>query len=672
MGTTRTCSSCGDKFAETLQHCPRDGTALFSDEVLSRVGMQLKDHEIQAVLGEGGMGAVYRARHVVIEKPVAIKILNDSFARQKDMVEQFIVEAKASSRIRHPNIIDVTDFGTTPEGLVFLIMEYLEGDSLESRLHQAGRLPPFEAINIVKQVVRGLGAAHELGIVHRDLKPANIFLCRREGRRRIVRRTGDVTGAQFTVEPEGSYDFVKLLDFGVAKFTDRGPGTVTRAGMLCGSPYYLSPEQAQEKPATPRSDIYALGATFYEMVTGTVPFDGASVLEVLNGHVWGTAVPPGQLAPDAGIDAQLDAIILKCLEKDPERRFGSAEEILDALRECVTDRAFLRDAHRLPGIRESGLDLSEATASARRVLVTAPLQDKGFSDVEDEQAGADSSDDERPVSAGRQRPHGSTMRIPRQRSSQVILWSLLALLVLAAASALLALRAADRPVTAGLATSPPAPMPSQPVMAPPPPPAPAPAAVPAPAPAAQLAPPPAPAPATPPAAPAAGAPAPVGLGTTPSPASPPSPSVPAPSAGRGEAPAPGADRTATAPARSGVAGRARPPVVSLPPLPVPPEPVAPAPPPPAPAPPPAPPADVQALLREAQEAWSKRYYAVAIDKAREVLQAEPKRQAAHQIIAVCSCAIGNAADAREAASHLDDHKRKMVQTLCQRDGVTLE
>jgi hypothetical protein len=410
------------------------------------------------------------------------------------------------------------------------------------------------------------------------------------------------------------------------------------------------------------------------MVTGTVPFDGASVLEVLNGHVWGTAVPPSQLAPDAGIDAQLDAIILRCLEKDPERRFGSAEEILDALRECVTDRAFLRDAHRLPGIRESGLDLSEASVSARRVLVTAPLEDKGFAEVEDEPADADLSDDERPTHAGRQRPLRSTMRIPRQRSSQVILWSLLALLVLAAASALWALRAADRPATAVLPTIPPKPMPSQPAMAPTPPPPAAvpPAAVPAPPPAAQLAPPPAPSPAT--AAPAApaGAPAPVVLGTTGS-ASPPSPRVPAPSAGKGETPAPGADRPASAPARSGAAGRVRPPVASLPPLPPAPEPVAPAPtPPPIPTPPPAPPADTQALLREAQEAWSKRYYALAIDKAREVLMAEPKRQAAHQIIAVCSCAIGNATDAREAASHLDEHKRKMVQTLCQRDGVTLE
>jgi serine/threonine protein kinase len=664
MGTTRTCSSCGDKFAETLNRCPRDGAALFSDEVLARVGMRLKDHEILSVLGEGGMGAVYRARHVVIEKPVAIKILNDGFARQKDMVEQFIVEAKAASRIRHPNIIDVTDFGTTPEGLVFLIMEYLDGESLESRLNRTGRVTAFEAINIVKQVARGLGAAHQLGIVHRDLKPANIFLCRREGRRRIVRRTDGATGSQFTIETEDAYDFVKLLDFGVAKFLDRGPGTVTRAGMLCGSPYYLSPEQAQEKPATERSDIYALGATLYEMVTGTVPFDGTSVLEVLNGHVWGTLVPPSQRAPDAEIDARLDAVILKCLEKDPERRFASADEIRDALRECVTDRAFLRDAHRLPGIRESGFDLSEATASARREVAAAQVHDQGFSEVEGERESVDLSDDEPRSSGRRERPHGDTMRIPRQRSSQVILWSLFAALIVIAAGALWAIRAADHAGTTAVAAAPPVPPPSRPAA--PPAVAPKPAAPPAPALVAVSG--------TP-----AGSKAPAGLGAAPIPASAPPSRVPSPAATRDEPSGVGADKPSQpspTPMHAGAAGRVRPPVVSLPPLPVAPEPEAPPPtpaaPPPTSAPPPIPPADVQALLHEAQTAWTKRYYAVAIDKAREVLKAEPKRQAAHQIIAVCSCAIGRADDAREAAAHLDEHKRKMVQALCQRDGVTLE
>jgi eukaryotic-like serine/threonine-protein kinase len=659
MGTTRTCSSCGDTIAGTLDHCPKDGTALFSDEIMSRVGMLLKDHEIQGVIGEGGMGVVYRAQHVVIEKPVAIKVLHDRFARQKDMVEQFIIEAKAASRIRHPNIIDVTDFGTTPEGLVFLVMEYLDGESLEERLRRVGRLPVFEAINIAKQVARGLGAAHELGVAHRDLKPANIFLCVREGRRRIVRRTEDATGAQFTVEPETSFDFVKLLDFGVAKFLDLGPSPATRTGALCGSPHYLSPEQAQEKPATERSDIYALGATLYEMVTGNVPFDGRSVLEILNGHVWGQVIPPSQRAPDAGIDTRLDAAIARCLEKDPSRRFASTDEFCDALRECVTDRAFLRDADRLPGIRESGLDLSEASAAARRSSpaqgVAASDFERGFSVVEGDREGEDLAEtDDEPERFGGKRFPGETMRIRGRRRHRGLLAAMATVVVLAGgAAAFWALREKTRPDVPLVAPSPPAPTQTAAPVSPP--------AAPAP---------PAPAPA---AAPVAAAPAPsVGLGSEATkPASPPTEA--APSVAASKAPERGPDKPVAARPRNTAASPTpwQPPI-----LPKPPEPLPPPPPPPpvavAPAPPPAPAADVDGLLREAQQAWTRQHYAVAIDKAREVLKADPRRQAAHQIIAVCSCAVGAADDAREAVSHLDEHKRKMVQGLCQRHGVTLE
>jgi eukaryotic-like serine/threonine-protein kinase len=659
MGTSRTCSSCGDEIAGTAARCPKDGTALYSDEVMSRVGMRLKDHEIQGVIGEGGMGVVYRAQHVVIEKPVAIKVLHDGFARQKEMVEQFLVEAKAASRIRHPNIIDVTDFGTTPEGLVFLVMEYLEGESLEHRIEQVGRIPVFEAINIIKQVARGLGAAHAVGVIHRDLKPANIFLCRREGRRRIVRRTEDASGTQFVVEPETSYDFVKLLDFGVAKLMDLGPSAATRAGALCGSPYYLSPEQAQEHPATERSDIYSLGATFFEMVTGTVPFPGRSMLEILNGHVWGAVVPPSQRAPDAGIDPRLDALILKCLEKDPQRRFANLEEIGDALRECVTDRAFLRDAHRLPGIRESGIDLSAASPEARGAAPAppAPRFEKGFSEVERERddigAGAD-DEAERPR---RKEFPGNTMRIPRTHGPGLLLG--LAVLALVAIGALVWSMRGPSESKALVPIEPPRPAPVVASTPPPPPPPPAPAVAAEPA-----------APvvadhARPTAVPPAAAPSPV-VATAAAPAA-------------GDQPATEATKPIVARSQPSAGGSGRVRLPTLPPVlpeptvaqPVPPSPP-PAPPVAEPAPVAAPAAEVEALLREAQQAWTRQYYAVAIDKARAVLKADPRRQAAHQIIAVCSCAVGAADDAKEAVSHLDDHKRKLVESLCQRHGVTLE
>jgi serine/threonine protein kinase len=657
MGTTRTCTSCGGVITGTLDHCPNDGTALFSAEVMSRVGMLLKDHEIQGVIGEGGMGVVYRAQHVVIEKPVAIKVLYDSYARQKDMVEQFIVEAKAASRIRHPNIIDVTDFGTTPEGLVFLVMEYLDGESLETRLERVKRLPAFEATGIVRQVARGLAAAHELGIVHRDLKPANIFLCLREGRRRIVRRMAGENGTKFAIEPEQSYDFVKLLDFGVAKFLDLGPGVATRNGVLCGTPHYLSPEQASEQPATELSDIYSLGAVFYEMVTGSVPFDGKSMLEILNGHVTGKVVKPSERAPSADLSPQLDAVITKCLEKEPEHRFATADALAEALSGCVTDRAFLRDAHRLPGIESSGLDLSEGSAGARTGRTGV---DKGFSEVE--RSPLDESDeknetveidemDERPRKS---RVSKNTVRIPRtSRKPQVAL----ALLMLAGAAAW-ALR--DRFLASGPIAN--APVSVRPTPPPPPPHAEPAKAPPEPAPVApELKPKPEPVPAESSAKPAAGGPL---LGLAPTTSKPLEKGTPTRTRLK-----PGATAGATA---------------SFATIPSEPRPSAPPPPPPVPAPPalPAAPApvaapaeatvDIEALLRDAQQAWSKQYYAVAIGKAEAALKIDPGRQTAYQIIAVCSCAIRQADAAKQAVSHLDEHKRRMVQTLCQHHGVTLE
>jgi serine/threonine protein kinase len=605
MGTIRICAHCGGSFAGTLALCPEDSTPLFAPEVVARIGMRLKDHEILGVIGEGGMGVVYRAQHVVLEKPVAIKVLHDRFAKQTESIEQFLLEAKAASRIRHPNIIDVTDIGTTDDGMVFMVMEYLEGENLEDRLRRVGRMALFDAVNILRQVARGLGAAHELGIVHRDLKPANIFLVSREGRRRVVRRLADPSdddGVRFKVEPEGNYDVAKLLDFGVAKFLNLGPSAATRAGVVCGTPYYLSPEQAQEQPADARSDIYALGAVFYEMITGVVPFTGKSLLEILTGHVTGTVIPPSERAPDAGIDAHTDAVVLKCLAKNPEDRFASTDDFGDALRNCVGDRAFFRDAEQLPGIHEAGFDLTESRLD--------PFEARNFSKTT--------------------RFHRARARIKRR------LMVGLALVVLVGAGFALWRQREKSTIEASHQAAP---------------------AV------ARLTPPPAAIPSTNP-APAASLPA---------VAAPPSPA-----AGSAViAHPPSNENKASAALHPGTEKSARrmpsPPSVSQP-MPSAPSPPNPQPPAPtiAPAPVANPAAEAQALVKEAQLAWIRHHYALAIDRARSALALSPDLQVAHQIITLCSCALHRAEDAKQASVHLDSAKRNLVRTLCEKDGVTLD
>jgi serine/threonine protein kinase len=617
MGTTRTCPTCGDTLAGTLDRCPRDGSPLFSPEVMSRVGKLLKDHEILGVIGEGGMGVVYRAQHVVIEKPVAIKVLHDHFARQQDVVEQFVIEAKAASRIRHPNIIDITDFGTTPDGLVFLVMEYLDGESLEDRLRRVHRLPASEAVTVVRQVAQGLGAAHALGIVHRDLKPANIFLCVREARRRATRRSQADGEAESPVAPEEDFELVKLLDFGVAKFLDLGPSAATRAGIVCGTPYYLSPEQARHLPATERSDIYALGSVLYEMLTGSVPFDGESMLEILNGHVKRAVEPPSQRAPDAGISESLDAVVLTCLEKDPERRFASTDELCDALDGCAADRACLSQADSVPEGQASESDTDTGMAAA---------------------AGGG------PCDADERRFPGDTVRIRRERTGRIVRLSALVGLLLAATGGIVwALGGSHRSKPTARAVAKTATPPSGNL---PPSPAPPPVAA---------------APETTGVAPAVPATA---AGTVARPTAVPTSRSVGMTAARPSGPASKATARTTGkspPGRASSGGggprRALIPSSTAADTPASSPPVA---------------VDVDALVREAQQAWTRQHYAVAIDKARAALRGDPARQDAHQIIALCSCALEEVAAARRAAARLDGQRREQVRAFCSRSGVYLE
>jgi serine/threonine-protein kinase len=273
-------------------------------------------YKVLKKLGEGGMGTVYLAEHVIIEKKVALKVLSEDFARKADLVQRFMQEAKAASRIGHENIVDIHDFGETPSGSVFIAMEFLEGRDLATLIREVGALPFERTRQIVSQICRALGAAHAKGIIHRDMKPENVYLIEREGRA----------------------DFVKILDFGIAKISsldDGGGARLTRTGMIFGTPEYMSPEQARGDKPDQRVDIYAVGCILYEMLTGDVPFHADTFMGVLTKHMFEQPTPPSLFAPDKNIPPDAEAVVLRAISKDRDHRFQSMKEMSMALAACA-------------------------------------------------------------------------------------------------------------------------------------------------------------------------------------------------------------------------------------------------------------------------------------------------------------------------------------------------
>jgi serine/threonine protein kinase len=265
---------------------------------------RLGPYRLLGELGEGGMGRVYRAVHTVIGRPVAIKILNAEVADDPEVQSRFFMEARIVNEIHHPNIVEVTDFGTSA-GRPFIVMEYLKGETLTSRVEKAGALQEGVAIRIGRQIASALGAVHERGIVHRDLKPDNIFL------------------SNHLDYP----DFVKILDFGIAKFLrrDQAQQHHTQTGTVIGTPAYMSPEQCLgDVTLDLRSDIYSLGVVLFEMMTGHPPFEADGMGRLMLAQIQD---PP----PSAGASPGLDAIIERALSKQPAARFASMQEMRDAL-----------------------------------------------------------------------------------------------------------------------------------------------------------------------------------------------------------------------------------------------------------------------------------------------------------------------------------------------------
>ena len=266
-------------------------------------------YKIEQVVGEGGMGVVYRARHKVIDKRVAVKVLRADMAKDREILDRFVQEARAASSIGNPHIVDISDFGDLPDGSTYFVMEYLDGVSLGELLDRDDRFTVDRVCHIGMQMADGLAAAHAGGIVHRDLKPDNVFLVTR--------------GAE--------KDFVKILDFGIAKVSNAGETKLTRAGAVFGTPHYMSPEQVAGAPIDHRTDIYSLGVMLYELISGTLPFNADNFMGILTQHMYKAPVPIRALVPTPDCPPSLEAVILKCLSKKPDARYDSMEMLAEDL-----------------------------------------------------------------------------------------------------------------------------------------------------------------------------------------------------------------------------------------------------------------------------------------------------------------------------------------------------
>jgi tRNA A-37 threonylcarbamoyl transferase component Bud32 len=279
------------------------------------------------MIGQGGMSRVYDVVHVELEKRFVLKVLSHELVRRSDLVARLRTEWRALGQLEHPNIVNVTDAGTTPQGVPFYVMERLEGETLSARLRRERRLALGTAVDVVLGVLDGLGAAHQIGIVHRDVKPANVFL---------------TTGGG-----------VKLLDFGIAKLLRPSDPSVTSRGMAIGTPRYMSPEQARGEHVDGRADLYAAGLLLFEMLAGRGPFDQLSEpQELLLAHM--VQVPPKLRTVVPGVPAEVDELVASMLAKDPRARPATARVVADVLRETAPGTAVEASAAGLSTLRDQG------------------------------------------------------------------------------------------------------------------------------------------------------------------------------------------------------------------------------------------------------------------------------------------------------------------------------
>lgn len=319
------CSSCNEKFDDSLSFCPTDGEVLEEDPSALTGKVLDGQYQIEALLGKGGMGAVYRARHILLGDRVAIKVLPPEMRSNSEWLRRFQREGQAARRFRHPNAVTVYDLRTSADGTIYLVMEYVEGHTLDAELRKRGKFSPSEAVAVLDPIMSVLNAAHAMGVVHRDLKPENI----------MIGKTGTHG------EP-----VVKLLDLGIAKLREvagaekTGSTNLTVAGQMLGTPYYMSPEQWGElsddgnSEIDGRADIYSLGVVFYEVIAGKRPFSGVTLAELRRQHV---SITPATLNEvDPTVPESFSRAIARSIAKDRGQRQATAGELETELRSALT------------------------------------------------------------------------------------------------------------------------------------------------------------------------------------------------------------------------------------------------------------------------------------------------------------------------------------------------
>ena len=315
MSQEKICPTCGTEYPANERFCPRDGTALRSqgggtDLVGSIIGER---YHVLKKLGEGGMGQVYLAEHVKMGRKSAVKVMNPGMVHDADAISRFNREAANASRINHPNVAGIYDFGETSDGLIYLAMEFIEGESLTSLVEKNGALTPIRAADIAKQAADGLAVAHDMGIVHRDLKPDNIMIARNR---------------------DGS-DCVKVVDFGIAKAAGAENQKVTKTGLVVGTPEYMSPEQLAGDKLDGRSDIYSLALVAFNMLTGKLPFEGETAQESMIMRLTDEPKSLATMKPDTTWSPEVQAVMGKALQRRTADRYQKAADFGVALWQAV-------------------------------------------------------------------------------------------------------------------------------------------------------------------------------------------------------------------------------------------------------------------------------------------------------------------------------------------------